>query len=695
MAVLPANFSRVPTLLSSQLILSNITRNNLDLFGIQQQISSGKRINRPSDDPVAAAMIASIKDRLGLGAQRLLNLDHASLVLGTLDTALTDTTDLVREAQTIAISQIGLTSDPATRQQQAVVVDSMLANLKNIANRSVAGLYVFGGDTPTTQPVEDFLGGVRFRSRGQGMITDLGSGDSIRITTGGNNAIGETSARLRSTVPLNPSLTLTTPVGDLRGARGQGVALGTITFSVGGGAPVNVDLAGSTSLSDIANRITTAVRAYETTNSVTVLGPGGVGVSGPSLSFDMAAGATLTFGETANGITAADLGLTGISFATGTTLGAGLDPMLRMSTRLADIPALTLPLGTIRVKLTQGFASAGPASGTVIRDIDLSTADTIDDIRSLLESANLGVRVQIGESGRSLDILNEISGPSLSIEETAGNGLTASQLGIRTLDWSTLMSEFNDGRGVRIVHGSTNPTTGLPDPARDVDFRITLGNGQAFDVDLRPQDMTNVQTVIQRINDQFNTAIGQPPINGSAPALAAGQFIARLTDGPNGIALTQTIPGGAITVQKRNNSDAADDLGLSSGSWDPLSATLIAQDRAAIRVDNLFTHLIDLAAALRTNDNAGIAFAGGQIQKAADRLSVAQALTGSASQRVDQLKVQLTEQNTLDEQLRTQLEDVDYYEAISRFNLLQTQLEASLRASAQIASTRTLLDFLT
>lgn len=693
MAVLPTSLSRVPTLLSSQLILSNITRNNLDLFGVQQQISSGQQLTRPSDDPVAAAMISAIKERLGKGEQRSKNLQHAGTMLGALDTALTETTDLVREAQTIALSQIGLTSDPATRQQQAVVVDSLVAQLKNLAGRSTAGLYLFGGDTATSNPIADLLGGVRYTARGQGITTDLGTGDQIRITTGGANAIGETSARLRSLVPLNPDLTLTTPIGDLRGARGLGVSLGTITFSASGSSPVRVDLAGSTSIGEVANRITTAVRAYEATSSTTILGPGGVSVSGQGLSFDMAAGQTLTFAETANGVTATDLGLSGLTFNTTTTGGAALDPMLRMSTRLADVPGLTLPLGAIRLRLTQG--GSGSATSSVVRDLDLSGATTVDDIRSQLESAGLGVRVQINSAGRGLDVLNEVSGPALSIEEVPGNNSTASQLGIRTLDWQTPITDFNDGRGVRIVTGSTDPITGLPDPSRDVDFRITLGNGQAFDVDLRPQDLVNVQSVIDRINAQFATAIGQPPINSAAPALAAGQFTAQLTTGPNGIALTQTVAGGALTVQKRNNSDAADDLGLMTGVYDVPSSTLIAQDRAAIRVDNLFTHLLDLAAALRTNNDAGIAFAGQKIQAAADRLSVAQALVGSSAQRVDQAAKQLDEQSILDEKLRSEIQDTDYYAAISRFNLLQTQLDASLRVSGQIASTRTLLDFLT
>ena len=55
-----------------------------------------------------------------------------------------------------------------------------------------------------------------------------------------------------------------------------------------------------------------------------------------------------------------------------------------------------------------------------------------------------------------------------------------------------------------VVDGVTDPTTGLVDPALNTDFRITLGDAAStrLDIDLRPQDMTDVQSLISRINSQ-------------------------------------------------------------------------------------------------------------------------------------------------------------------------------------------------
>src|SRR6185369_1884790 len=99
---------------------------------------------------------------------------------------------------------------------------------------------------------------------------------------------------------------------------------------------------------------------------------------------------------------------------------------------------------------------------------------------------------------------------------------------VRSLGLSTKVADYNDGRGVRIVDNRADPVTGTITRALNTDLRITLGNGQAFDVDFRPQDLVDSQSIINRINAEFAAAVGQPPVNASAPVLNAGEFQAGL-----------------------------------------------------------------------------------------------------------------------------------------------------------------------
>ena len=687
MAILPASIGRVPNLLVRQQQLSGITRSNVDLLEVQTQVSSGRRINRTSDDPVKSSAILTLNQTLSVSGQRKRNLDHAGAALNTLDSTLGEATDQVKSALSLASSQIGINSDASTRNLLATQVDASIQSLLQLANKDYNGLYLLAGSTPGTRPVEQTPLGFRYLGQGGGLLTDLGTGDRIPITLGGQAALGETSARQRSLVDLNPTLTNATKTSDLNGTTGQGVRLGVINFQWNGGPQGSVNLSDAATVGDVVNRLTAAIRQYETDNGVTVLAPAGITTASGSLVVNVVSGGPpnpiLSFTDPPGGTTGDDLGLTGISIDAPNPTARDTNPRLTLQTPLNAIPNLTLPLAVIAIRQTRGATSS-------VRNVDLGSAATIDDVRNLIESSGQGVRVRISGDGTGLDIFNETAGPTLSIEDSPP-GATAAELGIRTIAPNLPLSAFNAGRGVRIVDNASDPVTGLPSRALSADFRITLGNGQSFTVDLRPQDTATVQTVLDRINQEFATALTQPPENASAPPLAPGQFQAALSASRNALEFTQTVGPGVIGVGKLNNSAAAEDLGLLNGSSS--GTTFTAQDRSGVRVDSVFTDLLDLRDALLQDSSAGITVAAERLTSSHDRLIAANALVGTYANRAEQALNRLDDQTVLTTKLRSDLQDTDYAEAATRFSLLQTQLQAALQVAAQSQS-RSLLDFL-
>lgn len=690
MGALPANLNRVPNMLANSLLLGSVTRTNLDLLNVQTQMTTGRRISRVSDDSVAASAIGVMNQRLAVGAQTINNLSTAGSTLGYLDTSIGDATDLVREAKSIASGQLGVGSDASTRRTQSVVIDGMIRQLLDITNRSYNGVYLFGGATGTQEPMSELRGGFRYSGRGSGLFAELGPARDVPVNIGVDSAIGNVSARVRSQRDLNPALTAATRLADIAGARGQGVVAGSVQFSFNGGPTARVDLAGADTAGDIVTRLTAAIRQYETDNAVTVLGPGGVSLAGGSISIDVVPGPpdpVLAFGDIGSGTTAQDLGLSQSTFAATTPAGADTNPRVTLQSPISALSGLTLPLGTVRFRFTAGAQSS-------FTDVDLSGVQTVDQLRDKIETAVPGVRVQINGAQTGIDILSEISGPALSIEPTGTGPDTAAELGVRTLDLNTPLTDFNDGRGVRIVDNIADPQTGAVTRNLNRDFRVYLGTGQAVDIDLQPGDLRDVTTLLARINSEIAGAVGQPPIVSTAPALAAGDVVARLSPSGNGIQLVQGNGlTGAVRIEKLNNSPAAEDLGLSSGSYDAASASFTAQDRSGVSVDNIFTALVRLRDALKGDDQTGIGLAGESIDGQVDRLAQTQALVGVYSNRVSEAERRQEDENVLNEKLRSQLQDTDYAEASVRFSLLQTQLQAALRTGAQ-ASTQTLLDFL-
>lgn len=678
MSSIASSVNRVPNLLRTTTALSTINRTNLELFRVTQQLSTGQRITRPSQDSMAAALISSLDFSLETTDQLARNLTAAAGSLDTIDSALGQTSDLLLDARDLALGQLNVATSAEERAGQAAVIDSILQSMLGFANTQSEIGSVFAGSRPGSDAVEAFGGGYRYLGDGPGLETDLGRTGSLPVTLGGRHVLGATSTRVQS-VPISPELTGDTRLDDLRGARGLGISRGQIELAYDGNASVQIDLSGTDTIEDVADRIEAALIEQETTLGVTILGPNGVSVGTSGLVFDLDSGGganpQVSIVDIGAGTTAADLGLTADASGNVTAFSAanagalGLDPVLTDRSPLTTLNGTAL--GSIRL-------TANDRSIVV----DLSGVQTFGDLRNAIEATGLGVRVEINEDKSGFAVVHEVAGgaaQALSIEEVPGNNSTATLLGIRTLGPLTQVSSFNDGRGVEVVDDA--------DPVRSEDFRITLGDGTELNIDLSAADLATVQSLLDTINQQADaqlTALGRPTTD----------FTAHLSDGPNGIALTQdSSVGGVLKVSQRNNSPAAEQLGLLEGTFDATTSTLLGKDRAKVRVDNVFTHLVDLRDALLTDDTFGIGIATDTLNVDLDRVAEARGLVGGLARRVDQEQGLLDDRRVTDETLRSTLRDVDFAEASTRLTLLQTQLQAAYQTTTLVNSLN-LLDFL-
>ena len=132
--------------------LAEIERTNADLAKYQQQISSGKRLEVPSDDPTAA--VGAVKEHTEIGTldQFTQSADSANSRLTVIDTVLSDVINKLTQAQATTASAMGNT---ATAQQRISAADD-LAGIRDSLfasfNTMFRGTYLFGGTDTTTSP---------------------------------------------------------------------------------------------------------------------------------------------------------------------------------------------------------------------------------------------------------------------------------------------------------------------------------------------------------------------------------------------------------------------------------------------------------------------------------------------------------------------------------------------------------------
>jgi flagellar hook-associated protein 3 FlgL len=659
MSAIPANLSRVPNLLASRIALTGISGTNRELLRIQTQMSSALQFQRPSENAIGASAVLSLNEILERREQRIRNLGDASSTLNSVDTALGDVTDILQEAKVIGLAQVGTGSDEATRRTQAGVINSMLNSLVGIANRDRNGIHLFSGERTAAEPMVSLLQGLRYTGVGKGKLLDTGLGGDLRVTMGSDQAFGALSSRVQGDRDLDPSMTLATRLSSLNGANGLGVRPGSVEIEVNG-IVTQIDLSDADSVGDVVTRISAVIQATDP-GAVVNIDP----ATGDRIAVTPSAGFTVVMRDSNSTATAGDLGLRGTYPPGVTTTGLDLNPRITPLTRLDSLTGLSLPLGQIQIR-----------NGNQARIIDLSAVQTVQDFQNAVEVERIGVRVEISEDGTRLNVLNELSGTSMAIEEFSGNA-TATQLGIRSFSAGTLLSDFNDGRGVRQVTGVVDPITGLPDPARNTDFRVTLKDGRTFEVDI--DGSFTVQDVLTRINAAATAA-------GVLPA----EFAAQLVSVGNGIELVDSTVGASTVVFALNGSSAATDLGILGQSSGP---SLVGTDTSKVAVDSVFSHMIALRDALIANDTRGIEIAAAKLDEDLIRTASARADIGVRTQRVEDAITREGDLRIQDIALRSEIQDLDYAAAAGRFASLQQQLEAGLAVAAR-ATSLSLLDFL-
>lgn len=636
---------RTTHLQSSSDALSRIRRVQSDLAAAQREVATGQRINVPSDDPARAGAVQHLRGRLAAREQHGRNLQHASTLLNSADAALGEATDLLRESKTIAQGQLGIHADPDTRRAQAAVIDGHLTALMELMNREVAGISVFGGTRGAAdgEALEELLGGVRYTGTRRDLRADFGDAVAAPFTTNAADAIGALSTRVRSVVDLAPAATADTRLDDLGGTLGSGVARGSLAVTVNG-AQRSVDLADADTLGDVASRINAAIADASP-------GAGTVAVTASGLSLTANGGSTLSI-EDAGATAARDLGID-LTVTGTTTAGGDTAPRLTRTTALADL--------VTSVDWTSGLLITHGERAEVA---DFSDADTVEDMMNIVDRLDLGVRLEINADATGFDLVSAVSGVSLSIGENGGT--TASDLGLRSFGDATALSDFRGGLGFEALEG-------------EPDISVTLHDGTNFLV-----DATGLQTV-----GALAAAITSAA---TASGVSGGDFTVGYATTGNGLVFTDnTAGGGDFLIADAGLSVAASHLGLAQNAG--AGATIDTGDRAPVRIDNAFTHLIDLRDALQSNDEGGIALAASVLDDDIDTTVNARAHVGVRARRVIEGQSRSEDLTLMESSMLSKLRDADLTEAISRMTQTQLQLQAALQVAAT-ADRMTLLDFL-
>ena len=123
-----------------------------NIFERNEQIASGKRVNRPSDDPAAAERINQFRNVLRTTERRLATVNEGTGRLNLSDSVLETAGYTFQRGKELAVQMRNDTNTAVERRNAAQEVQQLLLGLAGIANTQLNGRFLFAGSQTQTEP---------------------------------------------------------------------------------------------------------------------------------------------------------------------------------------------------------------------------------------------------------------------------------------------------------------------------------------------------------------------------------------------------------------------------------------------------------------------------------------------------------------------------------------------------------------
>jgi len=178
--------------------LRDMQNNMRSMASLQEQLSSGKRLHRPSDDPFAVERALNFRSELQALESSKRNIDLSLDWLNSGDAIMEQIGDIVIRARSVGLRGADDTVGSAARQALAAETSEMIGSMLQAANTSTQGRYYFSGyqidrisftgldagGNPTDDP--GAIASVVYNGDNGAIVREVEPGVSLKINLTGN-----------------------------------------------------------------------------------------------------------------------------------------------------------------------------------------------------------------------------------------------------------------------------------------------------------------------------------------------------------------------------------------------------------------------------------------------------------------------------------------------------------------------------
>ncbi|HET9517400.1 MAG TPA: flagellar hook-associated protein FlgL [Actinoplanes sp.] len=176
-------------------VLGNLQRSLSQVGELQEQLSSGKVLNRPSDSPTGTVAAMQLRSEVRSVQQYDRNATDAAAWLATIDTTLTAAIPQVTRVRDLTLQAMSAATGgtPNALEALAAEVDAVRESMISIANTSYLGRPVFGGTTSGTvafNPDGSYAGNT------DPVLRKINEGDPLQVDANGETVFGTGAGQL-------------------------------------------------------------------------------------------------------------------------------------------------------------------------------------------------------------------------------------------------------------------------------------------------------------------------------------------------------------------------------------------------------------------------------------------------------------------------------------------------------------------
>ena len=165
----------------------NLTR----MQRLQEQLSSGKSVSKPSDSPVKTVEAMQFRSTIRRTEQYVRNAEDGLALLGAADAALSSGLDLTRRVRELTLRGMDDANNAQGRAALAAEVKALRDGLLAVANTRYLDRPLFGGDTPGTVAfTAGAAPGTQYAGDGEQAMRTVGAGVQVAVTVPGTAVFG-------------------------------------------------------------------------------------------------------------------------------------------------------------------------------------------------------------------------------------------------------------------------------------------------------------------------------------------------------------------------------------------------------------------------------------------------------------------------------------------------------------------------